>query len=62
MRNINHAQELKIFVEATKNMQKITYKGQQGYFITEDQKKQLDKVVIPLLSNCGEDYNENQEL
>jgi len=43
-------------------MQKITYKGQQGYFITEDQKKQLDKVVIPLLSNCGEDYNENQEL
>lgn len=31
-------------------MLKIDYNGQSGYFITEDQKKQLDKVLKPLLS------------
>ena len=29
-------------------MIEITYKGEKGYFITETQKKQLDKVVLPL--------------
>ena len=32
-------------------MIKMQYNGQSGYFITEDQKKQLDKVLKPLLSN-----------
>ena len=32
-------------------MIKIEHNGQSGYFITEDQKKQLDKVLKPLLSD-----------
>ena len=42
-------------------MQKIEYNGQTGYFITQDQKEMLDKVIKPLLSNktCGEDYNDD---
>ena len=31
-------------------MRKINFEGRSGYFITEDQKKQLDKVLKPLLS------------
>ena len=41
------------------NMQKIEYKGESGYFITESQKQMLDKVIKPLLSRktCGGDCN-----
>lgn len=28
-------------------MKKITYKGQEGYFIPDDEKKQLDRVLKP---------------
>ena len=28
-------------------MKKINYKGQSGYFITQDQKKQLDRILEP---------------
>lgn len=40
-------------------MQKIEYKGETGYFITESQKQMLDKVIKPLLSRktCGGDCN-----
>lgn len=40
-------------------MKEIIYNGQKGYFITDDQKKQLDKIVLPYLANCGEDYNDS---
>lgn len=39
-------------------MKKIEYQGQSGYFITTDQKKQLDNLLSRLSEDCGEDYNE----
>lgn len=43
-------------------MIKIEYNGESGYFITTDQKKQLDKIVKTCLENCGDDYNDAQLL
>ena len=31
-------------------MRKINFEGQSGWFLSDDQKKQLDKVLKPLLS------------
>ena len=41
-------------------MIKMTYNGQKGYFIPEDQKKELDKILLPLFKKCGDACNENQ--
>ena len=40
-------------------MIKIEHNGQSGYFITEDQKKQLDKVLKPLLSDNVEKWGKS---
>ena len=43
-------------------MIRINLNGQDGYFITQDQKEKLDKILKPLLSsNCGEDCNATNE-
>lgn len=34
-------------------MKKIEYNGQSGWFLSDDQKEELDKVLKPLLTENG---------
>ena len=38
-------------------MRKINFENQQGWFITDQEKQQLDKI-IKAVAKCGDDYND----